>query len=136
VRPGGPGHTGNAGGVEPGCAQRADLLHLQYISSSSGSDTYDGLSTGTPFATVSKVNTLNLQPGDRVLFKCGDTWRADPLILTRSGTQIAPIEFSSYPQGCADKPVLSGSRPVSGGFEQRGVDQLFDFVPDGPIICW
>ena len=60
------------------------------------------------------MNGLNLQPGDRVLFKCGDTWRADPLVLSKSGTAAASIEFSSYPAGCADKPVLSGSRAIGG----------------------
>jgi len=85
-----------------------------YVSSSAGNDANNGLSTGAPFATIGKVNGLNLQPGDRVLFKCGDTWRADPLVLSKSGIEAAQIEFSSYPAGCADKPVLSGSRPIGG----------------------
>jgi hypothetical protein len=85
-----------------------------YVSSSTGNDGYDGLSAEKPFANISKVNTLSLQPGDRVLFKCGDTWRADALILSRSGTESAPIEFSSYPQGCTNKPAFSGSRPIGG----------------------
>ena len=85
-----------------------------YVSSSTGKDTNNGLSEEAPFASISKVNTLNLQPGDRVLLKCGDIWRADQLILNNSGTQSAPIEFNSYPAGCANKPVLSGSRGISG----------------------
>jgi hypothetical protein len=85
-----------------------------YVSSSSGSDGNNGLSSGAPFASVSKVNSLNLQPGDQVLFKCGDTWRAEQLVLSKSGSQAAPIRFSSYPAGCANKPVLSGSRPITG----------------------
>jgi len=85
-----------------------------YVSSSTGNDGNNGLSAGAPFATVGKVNGLALQPGDRVLFKCGDTWRADPLILNRSGTETAPIQFTSYPEGCANKPVLSGSRGIGG----------------------
>jgi len=85
-----------------------------------GNDANNGLSAGAPFATVSKVNGLNMQPGDRVLFKCGDTWRADPLILSKSGTESAQIEFSSYPAGCADKPVLSGSRGIKGWVVDSG----------------
>jgi hypothetical protein len=115
-----------------------------YVSSSSGLDTNTGLSQIDPFATVSKVNTLSLQPGDRVLFKCGDIWRADQMILNKSGTQSAPIEFNSYPAGCANKPVLSGSRGITGwvvdssdasgkvyqadlpaGVFPLGIDQLF-----------
>lgn len=85
-----------------------------YVSSSTGSDSNNGLSEAAPFATVSKVNSLNLQPGDSVLFKCGDMWHANPLIITRSGVSGSPITFGTYPAGCADKPVLSGAQPIAG----------------------
>ncbi len=68
-----------------------------YVSSSLGDDHNDGLSQSTPFATVSKVNGLALQPGDQVLFRCGDVWRADPLLLTRSGSSGQPITFPGSP---------------------------------------
>jgi len=87
---------------------------IYYVSSSSGNDNYSGLSQATPFASVNKVNSLNLQPGDEVLLKCGDTWQVDPLIINKSGTQAAPIVFSSYPTGCVNKPILSGSRAIGG----------------------
>lgn len=87
---------------------------IYYVSSSTGSDSDDGLSEANAFATIAKVNTLNLQPGDRVLFKCGDVWHAEQLILSQSGTELAPIVFSSYPAGCANKPSLSGSRSIGG----------------------
>ncbi len=85
-----------------------------YVSSSDGLDGNNGLSEGAPFQTIAKVNALNLQPGDRVLFKCGDTWRAEQLIVRRSGTVGNPITFGSYPAGCANRPTLSGAQPVSG----------------------
>ena len=85
-----------------------------YVSSSAGNDSNNGLSEAAPFATIAKVNALNLQPGDRVLLKCGDTWRAEQLIISKSGTELAPIVFSSYPEGCVNKPSLSGSRPIGG----------------------
>lgn len=85
-----------------------------YVSSSAGSDANSGLSQSAPFATVSRVNSLALAPGDRVLFKCGDVWRTDPLSITRSGLAGQPVTFGSYPAGCADRPVLSGAQPVSG----------------------
>jgi hypothetical protein len=104
--------------VVPALADPAAVTY--YVSSSTGNDSYNGLSEGTPFATIDKVNTLNLQPGDRVLLKCGDVWHADPLVLSKSGTGAAPIEFSSYPAGCANKPSLSGSRPISGWVPDAG----------------
>jgi hypothetical protein len=86
-----------------------------YISSSSGNDGNNGLSEANAFATIAKVNALNLQPGDRVLLKCGDVWHAEQLILSKSGTELAPIVIGSYPDAaCANKPSLSGSRSISG----------------------
>ncbi|PKN93179.1 MAG: hypothetical protein CVU44_12180 [Chloroflexi bacterium HGW-Chloroflexi-6] len=85
-----------------------------YVSSSAGNDGYNGLAEGTAFATVGKVNSLNLQPGDKVLFKCGDTWRGEMLIIIDSGAAGLPITFGSYPAGCLNRPILAGSRPISG----------------------
>lgn len=87
--------------VPPGNSARAAGT-TYYISSSEGSDDNDGLSTLTPFETVAKVNALDLQPGDQVRFKCGDVWRAEPLILDDSGAAAEPITFGSYPEGCAN----------------------------------
>ncbi len=91
-----------------------------YVSSSLGADSNDGLSEDEPFATLGKVNGLALQPGDQVRFRCGDTWNAEQLVLTRSGTEAAPIIFGSYPEGCTDKPAFSGSRPVTGWAGEPG----------------
>ena len=86
-----------------------------YVSNSGGSDSNDGLSTSYPFKTIAKVNGLALQPGDQVLFKCGDTWRAEMLIVSQSGAASSPITYSSYPAtDCADKPILSGAQPITG----------------------
>ncbi|MGC9394789.1 MAG: hypothetical protein ACP5J4_08035 [Anaerolineae bacterium] len=101
--------------VKPGVVQAAPQAgQTYYVSSSTGDDDNDGLSEGAPFATMTKVNSLDLQPGDSVLFKCGDVWRADPLIITRSGTAEASITFGTYPADCVDKPVLSGAQPIAG----------------------
>ena len=85
-----------------------------YVSSVTGSDGNSGQSPGAPFASVARVNQVALQPGDEVRFFCGEAWRADPLSVEESGTAAQPILFSSYPAGCADRPLLSGARPISG----------------------
>ncbi len=85
-----------------------------YVSSSSGSDDNEGDSVLAPIETINKVNSLDLKPGDSVLFKCGDTWRAQMLTITRSGMGDDPIIFGSYPSDCEDSPVLSGAQPISG----------------------
>lgn len=85
-----------------------------YYVANAGSDSYNGLTPGTAFKTIGKVNSLTLQPGDKVLFKCGDTWRATMLVIKWSGATGNPITFGSYPEGCANKPILSGAQPISG----------------------
>jgi hypothetical protein len=85
-----------------------------YVSIKTGNDANNGLSPQQAFATISKVNQLPINPGDRVLFFCGETWRADPLTIAVSGVDGNPITFGSYPEGCSNQPVLSGAQPVSG----------------------
>ena len=86
-----------------------------YVSMTGGSDLNNGLSEAAPFQTIGKVNALNLQPGDRVLFKCGDVWRGALLMITHSGASANPIVYGSYPTSdCANKPVLSGAQPITG----------------------
>jgi parallel beta-helix repeat protein len=129
-----------------------------YVSSASGNDADDGLTPATAFATVARVNALPLQPGDVVRFFCGETWRVDPLIVTRSGAAGTPaiqIYYSSHPAGCADKPLLSGARPIRGwaahaanvwradlgaganqGLFPQGVNQLFRGATRLPYGRW
>ncbi len=85
-----------------------------FVSNISGDDSDDGLSPATAFATVTRVNTLSLQPGDEVRFFCGESWRVDPLHVVDSGTAALPIVISSHPAGCTDQPTLSGARGISG----------------------
>jgi hypothetical protein len=85
-----------------------------YISRSGGSDNNTGTAESSPFASIAKINGLALQPGDSVRFKCGDTWQGEMLRITKSGTAGNPITVGSYPADCADKPVISGSLPVTG----------------------
>lgn len=126
-----------------------------YVSAATGSDSYNGMTPTTAFATVAQVNTLSLQPGDEVRFLCGEVWRADPLVITRSGASGAPIVFSSYPASCADKPLLSGAQPIAGwtpesanvyvadlsaganaGRFPLGINQLFDDAGRLPMGRW
>lgn len=126
-----------------------------YVSSSTGSDSNNGLSAGSPFASINHVNTLNLQPGDTVLFKCGDAWHAESLVIVHSGTAGSPITFGSYPAACATKPVLSGAQSITGwspynsniyianlstggnaGLFPEGINQLFQGETRLPFGRW
>lgn len=77
-----------------------------YFSSSSGDDTNSGTQENSPFKTISKLNTLVLSAGDKVLFKSGDTFYGQ-IIISYSGSQNAPIIYDSYSTG--SRPILSAS---------------------------
>jgi hypothetical protein len=82
-----------------------------YLSSSSGSDQYDGKTPNTAWQSITKLKTVltALQPGDSVLFKCGDTFSGQ-LVLSKSGTVAKNIFFGSY--GSGKKPIISGTVSV------------------------
>lgn len=77
-----------------------------YYVANNGNDANNGISTGTPFRTLAKINSLALAPGDQVLLRRGDTFRGT-LDLTRSGSTTNPITFSAY--GTGAKPIIAGS---------------------------
>lgn len=77
-----------------------------YYTATNGNDANNGLSTSTPFRTLSKINTTALVPGDQVLFRRGDTFRGT-LDLTWSGSAVNPITFGAY--GTGARPIIAGS---------------------------
>ncbi len=104
----------------PATVNATPAAAIYYVSSSSGTDSNNGLSEAAPFQTIGKVNGLDLLPGDQVLFKCGDTWRGEMLTISQSGSAAQPIRFGSYPAGCANRPTLSGSQPIMGWISAGG----------------
>ena len=81
-----------------------------YFSSSTGDDSRTSAqaqNSSTPWKTLGKLNSFfsSLNPGDQVLFKCGDTLYGN-ITITRSGTSTARINLGSY--GTGAKPVITG----------------------------
>ncbi len=76
-----------------------------FVSASSGDDHNDGLSPQLPWRSLDKVNAAELRPGDKALFKCGDTWRGQ--LVPQSGKEGEPVTYGAYGDG--DKPLLLGS---------------------------
>ena len=70
-----------------------------YVSSIHGSDDNDGLSEESPIATLAKLNSLDLQPGEVVLLERGSTFWDQ--ILTRPC-----VTYSAY--GTGPKPNIFG----------------------------
>lgn len=70
-----------------------------YVSASKGDDGNDGLSAGTPFRTLGKVNGLKLHPGERVLLERGSVFDNQFLRITDSGRLEEPVEIGCYGEG-------------------------------------
>ncbi|WP_461051646.1 right-handed parallel beta-helix repeat-containing protein [Spirosoma arcticum] len=85
------------------------LAQATYYVASMGSDTNDGRFPSSPFKSLDRVNKIQLQPGDAVLFRRGDTFRGT-LLVRQSGAAGKSIRFDGYGSGA--KPVLAGSVPV------------------------
>ena len=81
-----------------------------YYFSSNGDDSrspQQASSPNTPWRSIKKLNEFfkQLQPGDSVLFKCGEEF-VGTLNAGRAGASGKPIAFGSY--GSGKKPVISG----------------------------
>lgn len=83
-----------------------------YYVKNGGSDLNQGTSDATAWATISKVNSVftSLEPGDRILFKKGDTFYGT-INITRSGAAGSPITLSAY--GTGEKPVITGLTTIT-----------------------
>lgn len=84
-----------------------------YINSSLGNDGNDGLSATAPWRSLKRISNMPLQANDMILLVAGSVWR-EPLVITRSGRQNAPITV---------RATGSGPRPriEAGGVADYGV---------------
>ena len=93
------------------CCSNA-LAVTYYVDASNGNNSWSGTtpnasSTNGPWQSIDKVNAAPLQPGDQILFSCGQTWY-EPLKPHTNGTTTAKIYFGSYPSQCNNKPKITG----------------------------
>lgn len=94
-----------------------------YYVSTSGDDASDGLTEATPLRSLARASEIAAEPGDRILFRCGDLWRGETLTIERSGAECQHVVYGSYPAACADQPRFSGSFPIAGW--ERGEDGVW-----------
>ena len=85
-----------------------------YYVSNSGSDSNDGKSPSTPWATIKRVvkagTDKTLKPGDAVFFERGGLWRGEALLCAEG------VTYSAY--GMGDKPKIYGSEENYAGAEK------------------
>lgn len=89
-----------------------------YYVSNSGSNAANGLTQGTAWQTIGKVNSSSFSAGDSILFKCGDTWN-EKLIIPSSGSVGNSIVFTSY--GTGVKPLITGFQTATGFTDSSGI---------------
>ena len=77
-----------------------------FVSSLHGNDDHDGLSPNSPFESITKVNSLDLVPGDSLLFSRGESFSGRLEIHDESGTETQAIYIGAYGNG--RKPILDG----------------------------
>jgi hypothetical protein len=85
-----------------------------YIDSELGDDSYSGMqalpdSGAGPWRTLGRIASASIQPGDRVLLKCGAVWNETP-VLKLKGSAEAPVTLATYGDCAGRRPLL---RPAS-----------------------
>ena len=91
------------------------IFAATYYVSNSGSDSNSGLTAEMAWKTLDKVNRTFLKPGDKVLFRSGDTW-AGTIKVNSSGKKGYPITYDAYGSGA--KPVISGWTTITGWVDE------------------
>ena len=85
-------------------------LAVTYYVSPSGNDSHSGTSAQTPSRTIDKVNTIDLNPGDKVLFQAGHDYHGNLLLTAEdAGTPKKPVVIGSYGSGRATIKAGNGS---------------------------
>lgn len=77
-----------------------------YVSSSTGSDSYPGTSPDSAFASISKLNTITLSPGDSVGLKKGDTFAG---ILNATTNNVVYMSYGSGTSPKIDQFIIDTS---------------------------
>ena len=77
-----------------------------YVDSVTGNDAYTGTSEATPWKTLAKAGSAPLLPGNALLLRRGSRWTGS-LVISRSGTAVAPIVIGAY--GAGAQPIVTGA---------------------------
>lgn len=93
--------------IQTSCKPNASSLSVSayYVSSSEGDDANNGLSPLSPWASLEKVNSKRLKPGEKIFFKSGDKWSGQ-LEIKGKGRIDSLIIIDKY--GLGPKPRIDG----------------------------
>ncbi len=85
----------------------ASYASTYYVDSVYGHDSSSGITASQAWQTLGKVNTEQLKPGDRLLFRAGETF-CGHLKIDAQGTRIHNISIDRYGNGTAPEIVGGG----------------------------
>jgi len=105
-------------------------LAVTYYISPTGNDSHSGTSAQAAWRTLDKVNAVDLNPGDRVLFEAGHDYRGNLLLTAEdAGTPTQPVVIGSYGTGRARIKAGNGSGVTvlnAGGIEVKDLVVMGD----------
>jgi hypothetical protein len=96
-----------------------------YVSSSTGDDTDNGITTATPWKSLNKICITAFAAGDSILLKRGDIFHGE---ISKGGngfvgTEENPIVIGAY--GTGEKPLLYGDMSGSTWTQRAGYDSIW-----------
>jgi hypothetical protein len=104
-----------------------------YVSNSTGSDSNDGLSDSTPWATIDKINDFTFSRGDKILFKGGDEWNKTRLNL-HSRDRFSNVYYGSYGIGKAKLQKVYAGNLQNITMENLYFTRAREDVPNGTCL--
>jgi hypothetical protein len=104
-----------------------------HVDSQTGSDTNDGRSPQTAWATLNKASGMTYEKGDRILLKRGCVFKGKLELTGATGTEDAPVSIEAYGDG--DTPPKINSAGYIAGILIEGSDYVavknVDMTSDG-----
>src|SRR5258706_1579802 len=117
------------------CLVNTALAKNYYFSVKYGDDTRtssQASNSSTPWKTLDKLNAFftNLQPGDSVLFRRGETFYGT-IKVSKSGTASLPIVFAAY--GSGNKPIITSLVTLSGWIANSSYKGVYDCAANSAL---
>lgn len=87
-----------------------NLSRIFYVNAINGNDQNDGLSMERPFASLTCINKIKLNPGDKVLLSNNSVFENQFLQINDSGTKDQPIVIGAYQEQMSNdeqRPLIS-----------------------------
>jgi hypothetical protein len=117
------------------CCLTSAVAQDFHVDQAQGHDGADGTTPASAWASLGKVESTRLAPGDRVLFKRGDLWRAR-LRPRWDGAEGRPITFAAYGDPAAPKPRFTGSEALDAQrFAQQGTSRVYTCAHAAPVYA-